>query len=89
MPERGLAFIQLTGGIWGTLLFASLFWSNIPKSELIWIAIFLQIVVFLLCFILPNLLDKGSAFLWRNRGPTAKKIEKMLLDPDFEMEEKK
>ena len=83
MPERVLAFIQLTGGIWGTMLFVDIFWTNIPKSELIWIGGFLQIVAFLLCFMVPNLL----AFLWINRGTTARKIEKMLLDPDFEMEE--
>ncbi len=88
MPERVLAFMQITGGIWGTMLFVDLFWSNALTSELIWVGGFLQIVAFLLCFMVPNLLAKGSTFLWRNRGQTAKKIEKMLLDPDFEMEEK-
>ena len=87
MPERVLAFIQLTGGIWGTMLFVDIFWTNIPKSELIWIGVSLQIVAFLLCFMVPILLAKMSVFLWINRGTTARKIEKMLLDPDFEMEE--
>ena len=87
MAERGLAFIQLTGGIWGSVLFVDFFMPNIPKSELIWVGGFLQIVAFLLCFMAPHLLTKMSAFLWINRGPTARKIEKMLLDPDFGMEE--
>ena len=89
MVERVFAFFVLTGVIWTDILLADFFWpnTNIPKSELIWVGGFLQIVAFLLCFMVPHLLSKMSTFFWRNRGETARKIEKMLLDPDFEMEE--
>ena len=86
MPERVLAFMELTGLIWASMFFMYIF-SQIPTSELIWIGGFLQIVVFLLFFMVPNLLAKMSVFLWINRGDTARKIEKMIYDPDFEMEE--
>ena len=87
MAERVFAFFALTGGIWGTVLFVDFWWSNIPKSELIWVGGFLQIVAFLLCFMAPHLLAKMSAFIWRNRGHKARKIEKMIYDPDFDMDE--
>ena len=86
MPERVLAFMELTGLIWASMFFMYIFYQ-IPTSELIWIGGFLQIVVFLLFFMVPNLLAKMSVFLWINRGDTARKIEKMIYDPDFEMEE--
>ena len=92
MPERVLAFMELTGLIWASMffmyIFDDIFWtSQIHTSELIWIGGFLQIVVFLLFFMAPNLLAKMSVFLWINRGDTARKIEKMIYDPDFDMEE--
>ena len=92
MPERVLAFMELTGLIWASMFFMYIFDdifspSQIPTSELIWIGGFLQIVVFLLFFMVPNLLAKMSVFLWINRGDTARKIEKMIYDPDFDMEE--
>ena len=87
--ERVFAFIALTGVIWADILLVDFFWpnTNIPKSELIWVGGFLQIVAFLLCFMVPHLLAKMSAFLWRNRGPTARNIEKMIYDPDFDMDD--
>ena len=89
MAERVFAFVALTGVIWADILLADFFWpnTNIPKSELIWVGGFLQIMAFLLCFMVPHLLSKMSVFVWINRGAAARKIEKMLLDPDFEMEE--
>ncbi len=87
MAERVLLFLKMTGIIWISVLSIPFFHPFVTTSELIWVGGFLQIVAFLLCFMVPHLLAKMSAFLWRNRGPTGRKIEKMLLDPDFEMEE--
>ena len=92
MPERVFAFMGLSGLIWASMFFmymSNTFFSpsQIHTSELIWIGGFLQIVVFLLCFMVPNLLSKMSVFLWINRGDTARKIEKMIYDPDFDMED--
>ena len=86
MPQRVVAFIELTGIIWG-FMFVSYLMDWVPESELIWVGGFLQIVAFLLCFMAPHLLAKMSAFIWRNRGPTARNIEKMIYDPDFDMDE--
>ena len=87
MPERVLLFLKMTGIIWISVLIESIFLSVATTSELIWFGGLLQIIAFLVCFMVPNLLANMSTFLWRNRGATARKIEKMLLDPDFEMEE--
>jgi len=86
MPERVLGFMETTGLIWACMVIMYIF-SQIPTSELIWIGGFLQIVAFLLFFMAPNVLAKMSVFLWRNRGATARKIEKMVYDSDFVMEE--
>ena len=86
MPERVLGFMETTGLIWASMVIMYIF-SQITTSELIWIGGFLQIVVFLLFFMVPNVLAKMSFFLWRNRGATARKIEKMVYDSDFVMEE--
>ena len=86
MPQRVVAFIEVTGIIWVSMFLLPALGA--PASELIWFGVVLQIVAFLFIFVAPNLLAKMSIFLWINRGPTARKIEKLLLDPDFEMEEK-
>ena len=87
MPERVLLFLKMTGIIWISVLIESIFLSVATTSELIWFGGLLQIIAFLVCFMAPNLLDKMSTFLWRNRGATARKIEKMVYDSDFEMDE--
>ena len=87
MPERVLLFLKMTGIIWISVLIESIFLSVATTSELIWFGGLLQIIAFLVCFMAPNLLAKMSTFLWRNRGATARKIEKMVYDSDFEMDE--
>ena len=87
MPERVLLFLKMTGIIWISVLIESIFLSVATTSELIWFGGLLQIIAFLVCFMAPNLLAKMSTFLWINRGDTARKIEKMIYDPDFDMEE--
>ena len=87
MPERVLLFLKMTGIIWISVLIESIFLSVATTSELIWFGGLLQIIAFLVCFMAPNLLAKMSTFLWINRGDTARKIEKMFYDPDFEMED--
>ena len=87
MAERVLLFLKMTGIIWISVLSIPFFHPFVTTSELIWVGGFLQIVAFLLCFMVPNLLAKLSIFLWRNRGATARKIEKMVYDSDFRMEE--
>ena len=77
MPERVLLFLKMTGIIWISVLSTSFFHPFVTTSELIWIGGFLQILAFLLCFMVPNLSAKMSVFFWRNRGHTARKIEKM------------
>jgi len=87
MPERVLAFMQMTGIIWISVFIFSIFPPFVTTSELIWFGGLLQIIAFLLCFMVPNLLTNMSVFIWRNRGATARKIEKMIYDSDFQMEE--
>ena len=87
MAERVLLFLKMTGIIWISVLSVPIFHPFVTTSELIWVGGFLQIVAFLLCFMVPNLLAKMSTFLWRNRGATARKIEKMIYDSEFRMEE--
>ncbi len=87
MAERVLLFLQMTGIIWISVLSIPFFHPFVTTSELIWVGGFLQIVAFLLCFMVPNLLAKMSTFLWRNRGATARKIEKMVYDSEFRMVE--
>ena len=87
MPERVLLFLKMTGIIWISVLIESIFLSVATTSEMIWFGGLLQIIAFLVCFMAPNLLAKMSTFLWINRGDTARKIEKMFYDPDFEMED--
>jgi hypothetical protein len=87
MAERVLLFLKMTGIIWISVLSIPFFHPFVTTSELIWVGGFLQIVAFLLCFMVPNLLAKMSTFLWRNRGATARKIEKMVYDSEFRMEE--
>ena len=86
MPERVVGFLEVTGIIWVSVFLLPALGA--PESELIWFGVVLQIVAFLFFFVAPNLLAKMSIFLWINRGSTTKKIEKMFLNPDFEMEEK-
>ena len=87
MAERVLLFLKMTGIIWISVLSIPFFHPFVATSELIWFGGLLQIIAFMVCFMVPHLLAKMSVFVWRNRGATARKIEKMVYDSDFRIEE--